>query len=163
MWNALVTDLLGRTQESWHEHLEGLSPEVLVARPAPDANPAGWIAWHALRVQDDHLATLADRPQVWHDGWADRFDLPYDPDAIGYGQDAGEVGVFRADAELLLGYADAVHARTLEILEQLADDDLDRVVDDAWDPPVTLGVRLVSVVNDVTQHVGQVGYVLGLR
>lgn len=162
MWTTLVTDLFGRTQESWHEQLGGLDPELLVARPAPDANPAGWTAWHALRVQDDHLAPLTGRPQVWHEGWADRFDLPYDTDATGFGQDAAEVGAFTADAGLLLGYADAVHARTLEIVEQLGDDDLDRVVDDSWDPPVTLGVRLVSVVNDVTQHAGQVGYVLGL-
>ena len=30
------------------------------------------------------------------------------------------------------------------------------------DPPVTLGVRLVSVVNDDTQHAGQASYVRGL-
>ncbi len=40
--------------------------------------------------------------------------------------------------------------------------DLDVVVDERWDPPVTLGVRLVSVVNEVNQHVGQAAYVRGL-
>jgi hypothetical protein len=41
--------------------------------------------------------------------------------------------------------------------------DLDRVVDKRWDPPVTLGVRLVSVVDDDAQHVGQAAYVRGLQ
>lgn len=162
MWTSIVADLFGRTQETLHEQLAGLSADELLWRPDPDANPVGWLAWHALRVQDDHLAHLAGRGQVWHDGWRDRFDLPYPADAIGYGHSSAEVGAFAATAELLLGYADAVHERTLEVLHQLAEDDLDRVVDTSWDPPVTLAVRLVSVVNDVTQHVGQVGYVLGL-
>ncbi|WP_181312017.1 mycothiol transferase [Nocardioides campestrisoli] len=162
MWTALVPDLFTRTHESWHDHLGGLPPGMLLARPGPEANPVGWIAWHALRVQDDHLADLVSGTQVWHQGWADRFSLPYDRDAIGYGQSTEEVGHFQADSALLLGYADAVHARTLEIVAQLGDDDPERIVDERWDPPVTLGVRLVSVVNDVTQHVGQVGYALGI-
>ena len=38
----------------------------------------------------------------------------------------------------------------------------DRVVDERWDPPVTLGVRLVSVISDDLQHVGQAAYLRGL-
>ena len=56
----------------------------------------------------------------------------------------------------------SVARRTRAMLLGLSDDDLDRIVDRAWDPPVTLGVRLVSVVNDDTQHVGQAAYVRGL-
>ncbi len=41
-------------------------------------------------------------------------------------------------------------------------EDLDRVVDKRWNPPVTLGVRLVSILNDDVQHVGQAAYVRGL-
>lgn len=167
MWTRLVTDLFGRTHESWHEHLHGLDAAALAWRPERDANPIGWITWHALRVQDDHLAKLADRSQLWHEGWSERFGLPYEDGDIGYGQDTSEVTGYAVseratDFHLLLGYADAVHERTVEIVESLAEDDLDRVVDHSFDPPVTLGVRLVSVVNDVTQHVGQVGYVVGL-
>ena len=69
---------------------------------------------------------------------------------------------FRADADLLAEYYDATHRRSLDYLAGLGPDDLDRIVDDRWDPPVTLGVRLVSVVNDDTQHVGQAAYVKGL-
>ena len=56
----------------------------------------------------------------------------------------------------------AVHARTVEYLGGLTDDDLARVVDRSWDPPVTLGVRLVSVISDDLQHVGQAAYVRGV-
>jgi hypothetical protein len=108
---------------------------------------------------------VAGRDQVWTaDGWADRFGLPFPASATGYGFDADQVAAVRVPSvDLLLGYADAVAARTAEFVGGLADDDLDRVVDDSWDPPVTLGVRLVSVLSDDLQHVGQAAYARGLR
>jgi uncharacterized damage-inducible protein DinB len=150
--------------ETFTGTVEGLSAEDLAARPAPGANPIGWLAWHLLRVQDDHLADVAGTEQVWTaQGWADRFGLPVDTGATGYGMSPEEVDAVRVPAaELLLGYCDAVSARTAEFLRGLSDDDLDRVVDTRWDPPVTLGVRLVSVLGDDMQHLGQAAYVRGL-
>jgi hypothetical protein len=143
----------------------GLGPEELSRRPAPGANPIGWLAWHLLRVQDDHVAGVAGSEQVWTaEGWVERFALPFPPSATGYGFDDEQVAAVRvASVDLLLGYAGAVHARTAQFLDGLTDDDLDRVVDDAYDPPVTLGVRLVSVLSDDLQHIGQAAYVRGLR
>lgn len=162
------TDLLAYAFDQVHETLRGalagLDPDDLTRRPGPDANTVAWLAWHLVRVQDDHVAEAAGRPQVWTDeGWAGRFDLPFDSGATGYGFDAQQVAAVRVPStELLLGYADAVHARTAEFLAGLSDDDLDRVVDDSYDPPVTLGVRLVSVLSDDLQHVGQAAYARGL-
>jgi len=159
----LLSDSLERVRESVHEVLDGLSAEDLTHRPTPDANPIGWLVWHLTRVQDDHVADVAGTEQVWTaDGFVGRFDLPYDTTAHGYGQTSEEVGQLRVDAELLAAYYDAVHRRTLEYVAGLDPDDLDRVVDKRWDPPVTLGARLVSVVNDDTQHVGQAAYARGL-
>jgi hypothetical protein len=159
----LLTDALDRVRESVHAVLDGLGPEELAHRPTRDANPIGWLVWHLTRVQDDHVAEVAGTEQVWMaGGFADRFDLPYDSRAIGYGQSSEEVGQLRADAAALGDYYDAVHSATIGYLAGLGPDDLDRVVDERWTPPVTLGVRLVSVVNDDTQHVGQAAYVRGL-
>ena len=115
-------------------------------------------------VQDDHLAGVVDGEQLWTSGgWAERFGLPYDLGSVGYGQSSDEVGAFGIDdLELLMGYHAAVHRRTVEILEGLTDEDYARIVDERWDPPVTCAVRLVSVVNDITQHLGQAAYVAGL-
>ena len=55
-----------------------------------------------------------------------------------------------------------MHARTVAHLAGLSEADLDRVVDERWDPPVTLGVRLVSVISDDLQHAGQAAYLRGL-
>lgn len=159
----LLTDSLERVRESVHEVLDGLSTDDLTHRPTPDANPIGWLVWHLTRVQDDHVAHIANTEQVWTaDGFAERFDLPYDTVEHGYGHTREQVGAFRAEARLLAEYYDAVHHQTLEYVARLAPEDLDKVVDDRWDPPVTLGVRLVSVVNDDTQHVGQAAYARGL-
>ncbi|MEO9322498.1 DUF664 domain-containing protein [Nocardioides sp. C4-1] len=157
----LLADAFGRVHEGVVAVLDDLTDDELRHRPGPDANPIGWLVWHLVRVEDDHLAGVGGHDQVYGD-FVDRFDLPYDDDAIGYGQSSDDVAAFTAPADLLAAYASAVHERTLAYLETVDAADLDRVVDERWDPPVTLAVRLVSVVNDTTQHVGQAAYVRGL-
>ena len=40
--------------------------------------------------------------------------------------------------------------------------ELKRVVDTNWDPPVTASARLVSIIDDCAQHLGQAAYVRGI-
>ncbi|HEU4810925.1 MAG TPA: DUF664 domain-containing protein [Nocardioides sp.] len=159
----LLTDAFERIVEGGRDVVHGLDEDQLTWRPGPDANPIGWLVWHLARVQDDHVAEVAGLEQVWTEqGFEARFGLPFDTEDIGFGQTSQQVGQFRASAGLLASYLTAVHERTLAFLATITPDDLDRVVDDYWDPPVTLGVRLVSVVNDDAQHMGQAAYVRGL-
>lgn len=159
----LLKDAYARVVESVESVVDGLTEDQLAARPGADANSIAWLVWHLARVQDDHVAEVAGVEQVWtSQGYADRFGLPFDAAATGYGHSSAEVGQVRASAELLSSYARAVHEQTLSFLDTVTEAGLDRVVDRRWDPPVTLGVRLVSVVNDDTQHVGQAAYVRGL-
>lgn len=166
----LLADAFDRVAEALPGTVEGLDSAGILWQPDPAANSIGWLLWHLARVEDDHLAGVAlatgsgSGAQVWlTDGWAARFALPYPDAAIGYGQTATDVAAFDVgDADALLGYYDAVHARTSAIVGALPESALDVVVDDRWDPPVTAAVRLVSVVNDTTAHVGQAAYVRGL-
>jgi hypothetical protein len=159
----LLTDSFGRVLESVESVLDGLDDTALTHRPTADANPIAWLVWHLTRVQDDHVAGVAGTEQAWRaGGFADRFALPIDPADIGYGHTSEQVAAVRAPADLLRDYYAATHEATLAYVRTLQADDLDRVVDERWDPAVTLGVRLVSVVNDCTQHVGQAAYVRGL-
>ncbi|MFD8276434.1 mycothiol transferase [Streptomyces flaveolus] len=154
----------GRIQEEVHTAVEGLDPDGLNARPADDANSVAWLVWHLTRVQDDHIADAFGLDQVWlAQDWEKRFGLDLPRRDTGYGHSSAKVAKVRVDsADLLTGYYDAVHEQTLGALRSLAAKDLERVVDDNWDPPVTLGVRLVSVLSDDLQHVGQAAYVRGL-
>ncbi|RKN43072.1 mycothiol transferase [Streptomyces hoynatensis] len=160
----LLVDAFGRVRESVHEVVEGLGQEELTARLDAEANSIAWLVWHLTRVQDDHVADVAGTPQIWtSEGWAKRFGLSLPPRDTGYGHTTEDVAaVGGLTAELLLGYYDAVHERTIGYVSGLADEDLARVVDTSWTPHVTLGVRLVSVVNDDTQHVGQAAFVRGI-
>ncbi|RBY94809.1 hypothetical protein DQ244_05980 [Blastococcus sp. TBT05-19] len=163
-----TSDVYGYAFDQIHEmfrsSLDGLDADGLHRRVTPDANPIAWLAWHLLRVQDDHVAELAGRDQVWTaQGWAERFGLPFDASETGYGFDRDQVSDVRVPSvDLLKGYAGAVHAQSAEFLRGLTDDDLDRVVDGSYDPPVTVGMRLVSVIGDDLQHLGQIGYARGL-
>ena len=159
----LLSDAFERVHQTATAAVEALTDEQLADRPDPDANSIAWLVWHLARVQDDHVADVAGTEQVWTaQDFVGRFDLPFDSDATGYGMTSEEVGHVRAGAELLTDYLDAVHEATKAYVATLAADDLDRVVDERWDPPVTLGVRLVSVVSDDLQHAGQAAYLRGL-
>lgn len=137
---------------------------ALCWQPDTAANTIAWLVWHLARIQDDHLADVAGREQVWVEGdWAGRFGLDPGTRDTGFGHDPEAVRSVRPEAATsLVAYLDAVTARTREVLEGTSDEDLDRVVDESWDPPVTLGVRLVSVIGDGMQHAGQAAYVRGL-
>lgn len=161
--SEILIDGFGRVSGIVHRTLDGVTPETLTARLDPAANSIAWLVWHLTRVADDHLADAFDSDQVWtSQGWADRFGLPFEDGATGYAQSSDEVAAVQVTSELLLGYLDAVQARTVDHLSPVTDADLDRVVDTNWDPPVTLGVRLISVISDGLQHAGQAAYVRGL-
>ncbi|MEW1959296.1 DinB family protein [Kineococcus sp. NPDC059986] len=159
----ILLDLYGRIPDAVHAAVDGLDEDTLAARLDPEANSVAWLVWHLARVQDDHVSEVAGHEQTWTaDGWAGRFGLPFGDEETGYGFDAAQVGQVRAGAELLTGYLEAVQARTVAYLRGLSDADLDRVVDDRWDPPVTLGVRLVSVADDDLEHAAQASFLRGV-
>nr|WP_064569260.1 DinB family protein [Gordonia sp. LAM0048] len=162
--SEVLLDGLGRVAENVHAVLDGATPELLNTAPAPGTNTIAWLVWHLTRVQDSHIADVAGTEEVWAaGGWTDRFDLPFSPGEIGYGQSADEAArAIVDDAGLLRDYYDATHAVSADYIGGLTDSDLDRIVDHNWDPPVTLGVRLISVIDDDTQHIGQAAYVRGL-
>jgi uncharacterized damage-inducible protein DinB len=162
--NDLLIDGYGRLPDLVRSAVEGLSTDDLRWAPGKAANPIGWLVWHLTRVQDSHLAELIDAKQVYLTGdWPQRFGLEPDPEDTGYDHTIEQVGTVRPESvEALVGYYDAVHAKTVEFLRGLTATDLDRVVDERWDPPVTLGVRLISVLDDDLEHAGQAAYVRGL-
>jgi hypothetical protein len=160
----LLVDAFGRVREVVHKVVDGLTPEQLAFRVDTKANSIAWLMWHLTRIQDDHVADAAQAEQVWTSrGWVERFGLPFDPLATGYGHRAAEVAAVQVESgELLVGYHDAVHLQTIGYVERLSDADLARIVDRSWDPPVSLGVRLVSVIADDLQHAGQAAFVRGV-
>jgi len=159
----LLKDAFDRVLETASGAVDGLTDDQLAARPAPDANSIGWLVWHLARVQDDHVADAAGTEQVWTaQDFVSRFDLPFDSGETGYGMSSEQVGHVRVGADLLADYLGAVHEASTTYLAGLSPEDLDRVVDERWDPPVTLGVRLVSVLSDDLQHAGQAAFARGL-
>jgi hypothetical protein len=160
----ILADAFERVRAGVRRVTDGLDAAALAYRPDPDANSIGWLVWHATRVHDDHVAEIAAHGQAWTEaGWAERFGLPFTPEDTGYGHTSDEVGAVRLETpDLLVGYHQAVADRTRAYLETVDAAELDRIIDEHWDPPVSVGVRLVSVINDQTQHLGQAAYVRGL-
>ncbi len=158
----LVADSLSRIRDGGHQAVEGLSTEQLAFRPAGLGNSIAWLIWHLARIQDDHLARLADTTQIWMSaGWCDSFGLPFAPEDHGYGHTSEQVASVVVDGSLLLGYLDDVTAASLAYVATI--EEWDEVVDTRWDPPVTRSVRVVSVLCDCLMHIGQAQYVRGLE
>ena len=161
---ALIADALGRVNSILHRALSGVPAETLCKMPSPDSNSMAWLAWHLTRVQDDHLSSLAGLPQLWiSDGWHAKFGMPADEKETGTGHTLEQAAAFKVDsAAPLLAYNDAVYERSKAYLARLNPEDLDAVINEPqYDPPPTVGVRLVSVVSDNNQHAGQVAYLRG--
>ncbi|MDT5043440.1 MAG: hypothetical protein QOE51_4425 [Actinoplanes sp.] len=162
--NDVLNDAFGRLPGLVRAAVKELTPEQLRWAPAGGANPVGWLVWHLTRVQDHHVADLIDSDQIYVDAdWGPTFGLKSEPGDIGYGHTPAQVAAVAPQSwHVLVDYYAAVHSRTLSVIDSLSAADLDRVVDERWDPPVTLGVRLISVLNDDTQHAGQAAYIRGL-
>jgi uncharacterized damage-inducible protein DinB len=160
--SEVLLDAFDRVREVVMEVVDGLSPDQLAYREGSEANSIAWLVWHLTRVQDDHVCAVAGREQAWvTEGWADRFGLDLDVRDTGYGHNPDQVAVVKANADLLSGYHQAVFEDTADYLKGLTDGQLDDVVDRRWEPPVTLGARLVSVVADDLQHAGQAAFLKG--
>jgi len=158
----LLRDAFTRLIEHVDDITVGLTNEVSGYRPTPHSNSIAWLLWHSARVQDLQVAQVAGVEQVWtRDGWVDRFGLDLPRDDTGYGHGPDQVAKVRGSAELLSGYYHAVHKLTLEYVAGVTAEEMSRVVDTHWQPPVTAGVRLVSVIDDCAQHLGQAAYVRG--
>ena len=159
----LLRDAFTRLIEHVDYLTDGLTDEQADYRPSPNANSIAWLIWHSARVQDIQLAPIAGIDQVWlSDGWVDRFALDLPRNDTGYGHSPEDVAKVQASADLLAGYYHAVHKVTLEFVAGVTAEDLARIVDRNWDPPVTASARLVSIIDDCAQHLGQADYVLGI-
>ena len=162
---TFAADALGRISRGLERALKGITAEEMHRQPREDCNSIAWLAWHLTRVQDHHLSSLAGREQAWTaDGWHARFGMEPDPENAGWGHTPEQAATFRApDSQALLDYYTAVFDRSKAYLATLQPADLDWVLDEPqWQETVTVGIRLVSVVNDNSEHMGQINYLRGL-
>jgi hypothetical protein len=144
----LLRDSFTRLIEHVDELTDGLTDDTANYRPGPDANSIAWLIWHSARVQDFQLAPIAGVEQVWiADGWVDRFGLDLPRNDTGFGHGPAEVAKVQAPIDLLVGYYQAVHKLTLEFVAGVTAEDLERIVDRNWDPPVTASARIVSIMS----------------
>lgn len=165
-----LKDIAGRPLEALDRVWADLDPARLNEHPGGHPNSPAWLLWHTAREIDAQVAHLSGYEEVWHAaGFEQRFDLPaVISGSEGYGQTAVEAREVRVSEDaagkaLLRDYLEAVLARVQTYLDGIGEGELDRVVDESYSPPVTAGVRLISVFDDAAQHLGQVGYITGMQ
>ena len=160
----VLRDLASRPRHAAAALRGRLDPSILNARPGGHDNSVAWLLWHTGREVDVQLADLSGVEQVWtSQGFDQRFDLGELGDSVGYGHSPAEARrIIIEDGPGLLDYVDAALTALEGYLGTLTPADLDDVIDEQWDPPVTRGVRLISIADDAIQHLAQAAYVLGM-
>lgn len=163
-WQELLLDGYGRIYEELERALSGLTPGDLDHQPKYDSNSMGWLAWHLIRVQDGQIARLMGVEQVYiKDGWYAEFNRQPDPKDVGFGHSSEQVAAFKSpDVAIIMGYEKGVLEREKSYINSLTAEDLDRELNEPFQPLPTVGVRLISIMSDALQHAGQIAYVRGL-
>jgi uncharacterized damage-inducible protein DinB len=160
-----VGGMLERTESVMLQALDGLSADELDRQPGPDSNPIGWLTWHLTRVQDRHVSAMQGKEQAWvTDGWHAKFERPADLEDRGFGHTPEQVAAFRSpDAETLVAHYRAIRENTQRFLDALTPADLERQVPAMrGDGTMLLSARLLAIMVDNMQHMGQVAYLRGL-
>jgi len=165
-WKNLLIDGYGRVPEFLENVLEGLTQDDLDWQPRHDSNSIGWLIWHLTRQQDAQTASLMGEEQLWiKDEWYVKFERPPESNDVGFGHSPEQVSAFKSpEAKTLLDYNRAVVERSKQYVSSSSETDLDRELNEPWFQPLpTVGVRLVSILDDSILHAGQAAYVRGLR
>ena len=165
-WKDLLIDGYGRVPEFLKNVLQGLNQDDLGWQPRHDCNSIGWLVWHLTRQQDVQTAALMGEEQLWiREKWYAKFNRQSEPDDTGFGHSPEQLSAFKSpEAKTLLDYNRAVVERSKQYISNLSETDLDRELNEPWFQPLpTVGVRLVSILDDSILHAGQAAYVRGLR
>ncbi|GBE24530.1 dinB superfamily protein [bacterium BMS3Bbin02] len=157
--------LFERIQREFHAVIEGIDPLLLDEPPAPGANSIGWLAWHVTRSHDRNVSELQGREQLWIlEGWHTKFSREPDPAETGFGHTPDQAAAFRSpEPEVVLAYHDAVVDMINHYLTHAPPGDLDReVFSPTFGDTRTVQRRLVGVLTDALQHLGQLAYARGI-
>lgn len=159
----ILIDAAGRPLEAARRLQGELDGRTLTTRLQENDNSISWLLWHTAREIDGQVADLSGAAEVWSAaGFRDRFGLGAVGDGIGYGHTPEEARSIQIeDASLLLEYLEAATRSLTEYVQTLDPAGLGGVIDDSWDPPVTRGARLVSIIDDAAQHIGQAAFIVG--
>lgn len=161
--SELLADAARRPLDAATAVLNGIDDATLHAMPGGQGNSIAWLIWHAARQMDYQLSELTGRAQVWGDDWAEKTGISREATEFGFGDTHDDVAALRtSSAAELFNYFSSVVESLISYTDGLSEPELDEIIDTRWDPPVSRGVRLVSIIDDAAVHLGQAAYARGL-
>jgi len=161
-----AVELLARALEELHramlQDIEPLTPEHLAWRPAPQANPIGFLFWHFMRTEDNMVRRLQGQTSIWEgEGWDKRFGLPAQEQGTGYTSEQVDQFTLPPLGEFV-PYAEKVIANTADFLKNLDDERLGQPLDPER-PTRNIGTMLQSfVLAHGWWHLGEIKYIKGM-
>ena len=163
--NDFIIDILNHTQEAVTRAVDGLTREELAFQPDKECNSIGFLLWHQARAEDSLVnGMVQQKPQVWTTGnWYQKMKVTENPDDDGWGYTAEQIAAFPVpELKDLLGYAEAVRAKTVEYLKSMTANDFDKVIKAPFGE-LTVGQMLSLTMCELNQHTGQIAYLRGLQ
>jgi len=139
-----------------------LKQEQLAWKPAPGANPVGFLFWHYMRTADNMIQSFQGKPSIWEsEKWHEK--LRMDAKAQGTGFKEPEVAKVAAlPLAELIAYGQRVAGAANDYLKSLDDAKLD-YAPDPQRPQRTIGMMLRNfLIAHGWWHLGEIKYVKGM-
>jgi hypothetical protein len=158
-----LTTMIAEFHGALMEDVKTLTPQNLKWKPAPQANPIGFLLWHYMRTEDNLVTGLQGKPAIWEtEKWYEKMGLDAKAQGTGFKEpDVDKIAVLPlAD---LVAYAERVSRNTQEYLKTLDDVKLDFAPDPAR-PRRTIGALLRNfLLAHGWWHLGEIKYIKGLQ
>ncbi len=140
-----------------------LTQEHLAWKPAPTANPIGFLFWHYIRTEDNMFQSFRGKPSIWEsEQWYEKLGMDATPQGTGFQEPAVEK-VAALPLSELMAYAERVTISTEEYLKSLDDAGLDHILDPER-PRRTIGMIVRNfILAHGWWHLGEIKYIKGMQ
>ncbi|MBI4303325.1 MAG: DinB family protein [Chloroflexi bacterium] len=145
------------------DDVKELTPAQLQWKPAPRANPIGFIFWHFMRSQDVFIAGLRGKPSVWEsEKWFEKLGMDATAQGTGFQEpDVSKVALLPLSETM--AYAGRVALSTEDYLRSLTDARLEDITDPARPRRTTAIVLRSFIIAHGWWHIGEIRYVKGMQ
>lgn len=158
-----IQDAVAELHGAMIEDVKVLTQEHLAWKPAPKANPIGFLFWHYIRTEDNMLQGFQGKPSIWEsEKWYEK--LGMDDKAQGTGFQESEVDKVAAlPLSEIMTYAEQVIQSSTEYLKSLDDAGFDHAPNPER-PRRTIAMMIRNfILAHGWWHLGEIKYLKGMQ
>jgi len=145
------------------DDVKDLTAEHLAWKPAPGANPIGFLFWHFIRTEDNIVHGLLGQPSIWEgQKWGEKLGMDAKAQGTGFQEPEVDKAAALPLAEVM-AYAELVIKDTADYLNSLDDAKLDFAPNPERPRRTVCMMMRHFVLAHGWWHLGEIKYVKGMQ